>query len=68
MNNTCDTDVLLDVLSKIDEVVSVKLIDEYHGEQIEDGEVSLTFNYTTFNKEDKDVVERYIKGIGGKIR
>lgn len=68
LDNSCDRDVLIDLIGKLEEVVNVELIDEYHGPQIEDNKVSLTFNYTTFNKKDKDIVEKYLRGIGGKIR
>ena len=68
LDNSCDREVLIDLIGKIEEVVSVKLIEEYHGPQIEAGKVSLTFNYTTYNKKDKDIVEKYLRGIGGKIR
>ncbi|RAP52288.1 MAG: prephenate dehydrogenase [Methanosphaera sp. rholeuAM130] len=68
LDDDCDKDIILDLLDRLDEVVSVELIDEYHGQQIRDNQVSLTFHYTTFNKEDRDIVEKYLKGIGGKIR
>ena len=68
LDDICDRDVLVDLIGKIEEVVSVELIDEYHGPQIEEGKVSLTFNYTTFDKDDRGIVEKYLRGIGGKIR
>ena len=43
---------------------SVEITDS---EQINDSMTNFTFNYSTFNNEDKNYVEEYIKGIGGKI-
>ena len=68
LDKSCDKSIILDILSKIDEVVSVNLIDEYAGKQIDENKISLTYTYTTFNKEDKNIVEKYLVGIGGKIR
>ncbi len=36
-------------------------------EKINDNVSNFTFKYTTFNKEDKNYVEEFIEGIGGKI-
>lgn len=66
--NVADKNILIDIISKIDEVVSVDLIDEYTGPQIKDNFRSLTFNYKTFNKTDNIKVEEYIKATGATIR
>ena len=52
----------------IEPVIDVEIIDVYNGEQIGDSQTSYTFRYSLFDKEDKDYVEEYIKGIGGTIR
>ena len=36
-------------------------------EQISDTMSNFTFEYTAFDKKEKDYVEEYVKGIGGKI-
>lgn len=64
---TVNKDIILDVLNKIDEIVTVKIIDEYHGIE-SDEKISLTFSYTTFNKDDHISVEKYIAGMGIIIR
>ena len=65
---TCDTNILVHMFKNIDPVIDVKVKEVYTGEQIEDGYISITFTYTTFNKEDRKVVEKYLEGIGGTIR
>jgi len=59
---------LLDMFKSIQPVINVELIDVYTGKQIKDEDMSLTFHYSTFNKNDKEYVENYLKGIGGIIR
>lgn len=65
---TADENILMDIIGKIDEIVSVELIEEYTGPQIKDNQRSLTFNYKTFNRGDNVKVENYIKATGAKIR
>lgn len=65
---SCNEEVLLDMFSKIEPIISVELKDVYAGKQIKDGFMSYTFSYSVFNKSDKQIVEDYILGIGGIIR
>lgn len=65
---SCNEEVLLDMFSKIEPIISVELKDVYVGKQIKDGFMSYTFSYSVFNKSDKQVVEDYMLGIGGIIR
>ncbi len=64
----CNKNMLLDMFKSIQPVINVELIDVYTGKQIKDEDMSLTFHYSTFNKNDKEYVENYLKGIGGIIR
>ncbi|WP_455645004.1 prephenate dehydrogenase [Methanosphaera sp.] len=65
---TSDEDILLNLFNNIDEVIDISVKDIYSGKQIPKGHKSITFNYSTFNKEDRLVVEKYLLGIGGTIR
>ena len=35
---------------------------------LDDDFMSITFHYSVFNSEEREVVEEYLRGIGGKIR
>lgn len=63
-----NVDTLLDVFSKIEPVINVEIKDIYTGKPIDNDYFSVTFHYTTFNKSDKEIVETYMKGLGGVIR
>ena len=52
------------MFKNIECVIDVEITDIKH---MNDSMTNFTFDYSTFNKEDKDYVEEYIKGIGGKI-
>lgn len=65
---SCNNEVLLDMFLKIDPVIDVKLIDQYMGVQIPEGFSSFTFSYRVFNRDDCQVVEDYIRGLGYIIR
>lgn len=65
---TADENILKEIIGKIDEIVSVELIDVYTGAQIKDNQKSLTYNYKTFNRKDNIKVENYIKATGAQIR
>ena len=60
----CDEKYLIKMLENIECIIDVELTGS---EQINDSMTNFTFDYTTFNKEDKKYVEEYVKGIGGKI-
>lgn len=66
--NRCNKNIILNMFKNIKPVINVELVDVYTGKQIKDDDISLTFHYSTFNKNDKDYVENYLKGIGGIIR
>ncbi len=66
--NSCDVNFLIKMFESIEPVIDVEILDIYQGEQIKEGYSSYTFHFSTFEKEDKDYVESYLKGIGGIIR
>ncbi len=68
LSDTCDENILLEMFRQIKPVIEVSIKEIYKGSQIEEGFMSITFHYNVFNKEDKDIVESYLEGIGGKIR
>ena len=52
------------MFENIEPVIDVKITAL---DQISDSMTNFTFNYSTFNSEDKSYVEEYINGIGGNI-
>lgn len=65
---TSNENILLDMFKKIDPVVSVKIKEVYVGPQVLDNFKSITFHYSTFNKNDNKLIINYLQGIGGIIR
>lgn len=64
----CNKNILLNTFRNIKPVINVELVEVYTDNPIEDGYMSLTFHYSTFNRNDKNYVENYLQGIGGIIR
>ena len=62
--SSCDEKYLIKMFENIECVIDVELTDI---KQISDSVSNFTFDYSTFNRDDKNYVEEYIKGIGGKI-
>lgn len=52
------------MFENIECVIDVEITDS---EQINDSMTNFTFNYSTFNNEDKNYVEEYIKGLVEKL-
>ena len=64
---SCDENILIDMFSNIEPVIEVELIDTYESSKFREGYCSYTFRYVTFNKNDRIIIEDYLKGIGGLI-
>lgn len=64
----CNKNILLNTFRNIKPVINAELVEVYTDNPIEDGYMSLTFHYSTFNRNDKNYVENYLQGIGGIIR
>lgn len=64
----CNKNILLNTFKNIKPVIDAEIKDTYTGKQIDEDSISLTFHYTTFKKNDKNYVEKYLEGIGGIIR
>jgi prephenate dehydrogenase len=62
--SSCDEKYLIKMFENIEGVIDVEITDI---KQISDSVSNFTFDYSTFNRNDKNYVEEYIKGIGGKI-
>lgn len=62
--SSCNEKYLIKMFEHIESVIDVEITDI---EQINDSRSSFTFSYSTFHKEDKNYVEEYVRGIGGKI-
>ena len=62
--SSCDEKYLIKMFENIEGVIDVEITDI---KQISDSVSNFTFDYSTFNRDDKNYVEEYIKGIGGKI-
>ena len=63
--SSCDEKYLIKMFENIEGVIDVEITDI---KQISDSVSNFTFDYSTFNRDDKNYVEEYIKGIGGKIK
>ncbi len=61
----CDEKFLIKMFENIEPVIDVKITNIT---QINDSLMNFTFRYSLFNKEDKDYVEEYVKGIGGRMK
>ncbi|OWT32377.1 prephenate dehydrogenase [Methanobrevibacter sp. 87.7] len=66
--NTSDKNTIGNVIKKIDNITDVKLTDEYNGPQINEGEISYTYEVSGLSKNSIDDVKKLIKGFGGVIR
>ena len=64
LSSICDEKFLIKMFENIEPVIDVKIADI---KQISDSMMNFTFHYSTFNKEDKNYVEEYVKRIGWKI-
>lgn len=60
----CGEKYLIKMFENIEPVIDVEITAL---DQISDSMTNFTFNYSTFNSEDKSYVEEYINGIGGNI-
>ena len=61
-------DVIQNTVRNMENIIDVKLTDEYNGPQISDDSISLTFEVTSLSKDDIDSVRELFTGFGGKIR
>ncbi len=59
----CDEKYLLQMFKNIDPVIDAEITNI----NTNDSKSTYTFHYTLFDEKDKEYVEKYIKGIGGKI-
>lgn len=62
--SSCDVKYLTKMFEHIDGVIDVEITKI---DQISNSLSNFKFEYSTFKKEDKEYVEEYVKGIGGKI-
>ena len=62
--STCDEKYLIKMFKNIECIIDAEIIDV---KRINDALVNFTFHYSVFDNEDKNYVEEYICGIGGKI-
>ena len=60
----CNEKYLIRMFENIERINDVKIIDI---KQINDSLTNFTFNYSVFDKKDKNYVEEYVEGIGWKI-
>ena len=62
--SSCKEKYLIKMFEHIEGVIDVEITNI---KQISDSATEFTFEYTTFHRKDKNYVEEYVKGIGGKI-
>lgn len=63
-----NVEVIEKAVMKIENIISIDLVDTYDGPQIDDGYISLTFKVTGLEKSDIDNVKELFTGFGGVIR
>ena len=63
-----DSTIIQQTLLKLPNIVSVKLTDTYNGPQIDDEDVTYTFEIESLSKNSVEEVKRLILGFSGKIR
>lgn len=65
---SCDPEIIVNTLKKLDDVVNANLVDVYGGKQIPSGKISITMEYKVINPEARFSVENLLKGFGAVIR
>jgi len=60
--------IIAKVIEKMDDITNVKITDEYTGPQINDNEISYTYEISGLNKKSIEDVKKLIIGFGGVIR
>lgn len=63
-----NVEVIEKAVMKIENIISIDLVDTYDGPQIDDGYLSFTFKVTGLEKSDIDNVKELFTGFGGVIR
>lgn len=66
--NSSDGSVIVKVLSGVEEVVDVNLVDVYEGPQINEGFISFTFDVKALSEDVFEDIIGILKGFGGLIR
>ncbi len=64
----CDPQIIASAISNLEGVVSTSVMDIYQGEQIDDNQISITFNYKVLEARFSKEVENLLKGFGAIIR
>ncbi len=65
---SCDPQVIIDTIKKLDGVVDAKVIDTYCGNQIPEENISITIRYHLIDGMATNEVEKLLKGFGSQIR
>lgn len=65
---TCDPEIITGTIKSLNNVVDAELLDEYSGNQIPKGLISLTIRYTLLDPDAAHEVENLLKGFGSQIR
>jgi len=65
---TCDPEIIAGTIKDLRDIVNVKIVDIYHGDQIPAGNVSITIKYAVIEPEARFKVENLLKGFGAEIR
>ncbi|KZX15789.1 T-protein [Methanobrevibacter cuticularis] len=66
--NSCNEAIIAQAISKLDEITDVKITDIYHGPQVANDKISITFEIDAFDVSAFENVETFLKGFGGIIR
>ncbi len=64
----CNPDIIANTVNNLQDVVDAKVIDTYQGNQIPQGNVSVTIRYSIINENASIAVEKLLRGFGSQIR
>ncbi len=65
---TCNPEIIAATIMNLDDVITVFVVDIFHGSQIPSGKISITFKYEVINRKARLNVEKLLEGFGAEIR
>jgi prephenate dehydrogenase len=65
---SCSPEIIVNIITELNEVVDASLVDIYKGKQVPSGKISITIKFEVISSEARGTVENLLKGFGGLIR
>jgi prephenate dehydrogenase len=65
---SCSPEIIVNIITELNEVVDASLVDIYKGKQVPSGKISITIKFEVISPEARLTVENLLKGFGGLIR